>query len=350
MEPALQRAYQTGHFWSPDVIKAGGVVITPASLQQLKPTDPMAVAALRSMSQSESVVYTDAVRTAHGREPDFDGEIGPAMTALVRTARCMVPDYAPPPGTAFAFGDADIQKVAERMQQNATQQATGSGNWPHCHNVGNFHAALVRVHLDGLPDFLAPMLRDVLTRVRNAYAALGLRFDFIDTTGINLTGSGNHLGEIVNIEMSFVPSSSGWIGLAIVGQNEGCQDNIWCRYLSTYRGGSSPAAIAQQWTTLIKHELGHNCGLDHSNGGVMNPSIVNGLAPEWSSDDPSTAKLKAKFGGVAVPTDSPPVPPVPPVPDDLAALSRRLDQMESNWLAQQGVNAYILQRLNERGN
>ena len=347
INPALQRAYQTGHFWSPDALAAGGISITPAKLNGLHPTDAIAVAALRSMSQSESVVYTDAVRTAHGREPDFDGIIGPAMTALVKTARCMVPDYAPPIGTAFAFEDSSIQQIAERMQSDVAQ-ATGSGNWPRCHGVGNFHAALVRVDLNGLPDFLRPMFPEILQRVRVAYAALGLRFDFIDTSGNSLTGTSVPDGN-PNIDFSFVSSSSGWIGLAIVGQNEGCGDKIWCRYLSTYRGGSSPASIAQQWTTLIKHELGHNCGLDHSNGGVMNPSIVSGLPSEWSTSDPSTSKLKKKFGGVAVPTDSPPTPPVPPVPDDLAELSKRLDRMESNWLAQQGINAYILKRLNEIG-
>jgi hypothetical protein len=53
------------------------------------------------------------------------------------------------------------------------------------------------------------------------------------------------------------------------------------------------------------HELGHNAGLDHSRGGVMNPSIVSGLAPSWAGD-PSEPILNRYYGGE--PIEQPPVP------------------------------------------
>lgn len=345
---AVERAYRSGHFWSPDAINAAGGVLTLADLRKVRIDDAVTIAALRSMSQSEAVVYAAAVEQAHGRAPDFDGVVGPAMTALTKTPRCHVPDIAPPPGTQFAFDDPAVHGVAVVMQQDAMKQATGSGNWANCHGVGDYHSAVVRVQTGGVPSFLRPVFSDVLKRVQKAYAGIGLLFRFIDEGRDDIFTRKQWEGP-VNIEFSFVGSSSGWIGLAIVGNGQGCASNIWCRYLATYRGGSSQQSIAQQWTTLIKHELGHNCGLDHSRGGVMNPSIVNGLAPEWSANDPSTSILKRWYGGEPVPMDEPkpepPKPPTPPEPDRIAELETRADKAEAALLAQQGINAWLMDRL-----
>lgn len=301
---AIRTAYEYGHLWN----------VKQKDLHLLKPDDPEVVAAMISMSRMDAMRYTRHVLDKHGRTPDFDGTIGPAMEAMVlEDGRCPVPDIAPPPGVSFLFEDPDIQQIALKMQRDALA-AVGTGNWPGCHNIGNFHCASFAVNESGLPSFLKPLFIQVLTNVRKAYAGVGLLLKFIKDGADMLTGesfSGN-----INSDMSFVSSSSGWIGLAIVGQNEQCSSKIWCKFLNSYRGGSTDAAIVQQWTTLIKHELGHNCGRSHTSGGVMNPSIVNGLPTEWDSSDPSTNWLKGQFGGVAVPIPgdgpSPPVPPVPP--------------------------------------
>lgn len=207
----------------------------------------------------------------------IDGVVGPAMQELFDQPRCQCPDY-----------------------QAGVIAAIGSGSWKACHGIGDFHAASVRIDRTNLPSFLAPVFDEVLSRVQKAYDEIGLRFWFDGRAP-------------VQTEMSFVNSSDGWIGLAIVpGSALSCSASpIWLRLLATYKGGSTPEAIIAQWTSLIKHELGHNCGLSHSSGGVMNPSIVNGLPWSWRGD-PSEPLLKSRFGGVPIPAE--PIPPTPPGP------------------------------------
>ena len=88
------------------------------------------------------------------------------------------------------------------------------------------------------------------------------------------------------------------IGLAIVGRGQSCRTSIWAKFDPGYQ----PANVVREWTSLVKHELGHNMGLSHSQGGVMNPSIIAGLPVSWRGD-PSEPILSRWFGGKPVPTD-----------------------------------------------
>ena len=307
---AIRVAWETGHFWSP--ANPEGQDVKQEDLKLLKPEDPVVVAAMISMTKMDATRFTKHVLDQHGRAPAFDGQLGPATVAMALEAncRCPIPDFAPPAGTSFLFYDPNLQAVVERMQRQASQPAFGQGNWKGCHEIGSYHCATVGVNTSGLPSFLKPLFLQVLKNVQAAYAGVGLLFRFIKDGADMITGE-SFAGNI-NTEMSFVGSSDGWIGLAIVGTGETCGGKIWCKFLNTYRGGSDDASILTQWTTLLKHELGHNCGRSHTNGGVMNPSIVNGLPVEWGSNDPSTGWLKGQFGGVPVPIPGVVVPPVPP--------------------------------------
>ena len=142
-----------------------------------------------------------------------------------------------------------------------------------------------------MPKFLEDKFEEAWSLCVKAYRQIGLQFIRVDAN------------ENANIEFLFVSRSRGWIGLAVVGQNETCSSNIWCKYLSTYQ----PSNIVREWSTLIMHELGHNAGLQHSRGGVMNPSIVAGLKPTWKGD-PSESILNRYYGGE--PIGDVPVPPV----------------------------------------
>ena len=189
-----------------------------------------------------------------------DGDVGPAMRELLSQPRCQCPDYMMGP-----------------------QALQGTGNWKGCQNIGNFHAAIVRF-TNQPPAFLAPHFETVWSRVVQAYEELGLRFIRDDNSARS------------NIDISFVKPDGGWIGLAIVGQNETCATRIWARFDNAYQ----PPNIVSEWTTLIKHELGHNCGLSHSSGGVMNSYIVAGLPISWKND-PSYPLLAKRYGGQPIP-------------------------------------------------
>ncbi len=198
----------------------------------------------------------------HSRPLRDYGQIGPATRELMALPRCGCPDYG-----------KDVQP------------ATGSGSWKSCHGIGDFHAATVYVDESGMPSFLKPLWDEIWGRAAAAFADIGLRVT-------RTTDKAK-----ANIFLSFVRRSNGWIGLAIVGQGQSCGSQIWCRFLSTYK----PKNIVREWTTLIMHELGHNAGLIHSRGrGVMNPSIIHGLAASWKGD-PSLPVLQRKYGGKPIP-------------------------------------------------
>lgn len=310
---AIRCAYEYGHFWNP--ANPDGHNVRQEDLHKLRASDPVVVQALISLSKSDPVKYTRASLDRLGRTPHFDGAIGPAMTDLITDpeGRCPIPDYAPPPGVVFSFDDPALQDVVTTMQSRAVMPALGAGNWQGCHNAGDIHCVSVMINPENLPAWVSPVFKTVLQRVQAAYAGVGLLIRFVDQQKRDVL-TGEEFASNVNIDMSFVTSSSGWIGLAIVGTNQTCGDRIWCRFLATYRGGQSSESVITQWTTLLKHELGHNCGFSHSSGGVMNPSIVNGLAPEWSNDDPTTPKLRRAFSGVAVPIPGSPAPQPPETP------------------------------------
>lgn len=271
---------KTGHLRFPFGVPAAVPAVSdpwyPTSLQ-----DPLVVHAIQSY-QSFLAPALEPLIAKHYPERascsvNVDGKVGPAMEELFNAPRCEYPDH----GIVHASA------------------AIGSGSWKSCHDIGNFHAASVRINRSNLPSFLAPLFDEVLRRVTAAYDEIGLRFWFDGRSP-------------VQTEMSFVTSSDGWIGLAIVPNTAlSCGSSpIWLRLLATYRGGSTDEAIITQWTSLIKHELGHNCGLSHSSGGVMNPSIINGLPVSWKGD-PSEQLLRSRFGGVPIPADVP-TPPLPP--------------------------------------
>lgn len=242
----IQFLYNYGHLKYPFGVEQD----IPSDINKLKMSDKEVREAMRS-HQSMDVNYEYFVQAYHNRSLVADGDAGPATSAVMALPRCGHPDYA--------------------------EAAIGGGNWPGCHNIGNFHAASIKI-MNKPPNFLD--FPEVQQRVQEAYAELGLMLYF--------DGREPH-----NIELSFVNSSSGWIGLAEVVNGMSCSDNpIFCRFLSSYTGGDSTV----QWTTLVKHELGHNCGLNHSRGGVMNPSIINGLPISWK-EDVSYPSLEARFGG-----------------------------------------------------
>lgn len=313
----IRSLYEAGSLWAPG--NPEGHNLTRNDLKLLSVGDPVVQRAMQDYSRLEAVRYAQATLEIHGRLPDFDGVLGPAMrTIMLDTShRCPVPDHAPPPGVTFTFEDPDLEQVVRHMQEHSQpEMAVGTGNWKRCHGVGEFHCSIVKINKSGLPQHVAPHFTKILTRVQSAYAATGLLFRFTDEGGVDWLNGQDLSSRNVNIDFSFVGRSDGWIGLAIVGTNEGCGGRIWCRYLNTFlSNNASVERIISDWVTLIMHELGHNCGRSHTSGGVMNPSLISMLPGIWSPSDPSTGWLNSRHGGRPVPIPGDPNPsPGPPPP------------------------------------
>lgn len=345
---AIRTAWELGHFWNPD--NPEGMNVRQEDLAKLSASDPVVIKALQSLSKINVTSYAESGLDVYGRLPEFDGILGPALKKMLESlsGRCPVPDYAPPEGVSFSFDDPWLQQVVEVMQSNRglPDRMVANGNWPRCHNIGDAHCASVRVDESLMPAHVRRLFPQIITKVQKAYADIGLLFRFIAPDGRDYL-NGEEWNSSINIKMSFVRSSSGWIGLAIVGQGQMCDDQIWCQYLASYQGGTTDADIITQWVTLIMHELGHNCGLSHSSGGVMNPSLITGLPGLWLISDPSTPLLKRKFSGVPVAIPGGPKPPVPPdKPDDLRT---ELNDIHFNLALQRAQVDWCVKQIRKRG-
>lgn len=290
IDPLIERLWRYGAFANPaypDANNLGGPSVKedptkakpPKELAGRTFNDPVVKQALQSYQQSMAIAGDRLAFEHHGRRMIHDGEIGPATRELITIDRCAVPDFAM---------DAE--------------PAQGSGNWKGCHGVGNFHAVKVLVKRQNMPQATAQQWEEIKRRSTRAYAAVGLLVLWTENASDDW-----------NTELTFVTSSSGWIGLAIVGQGRNCspQSRIWLRLLASFM---SRASLADN-TSLTIHELGHNVGLGHSSGGVMNPSIVRNLDNDWLGD-PSESILRRLYGGepVPIPDDGGPKPP-PDGPD-----------------------------------
>lgn len=265
----IRRLYQTGHLEYP----FGNRQTLTKSVTSLKISDPEVVKAIASYQDFEAVNLDQLSLLANGRPAHHDGDVGPATETILTMDRCGHPDYGP-----------DVQS------------AVGTGGWKRCHDVGEFHCAKVYIDESGMPSFLKPVFGQVWDNTVKAYAEIGLLLLRV-----------NNKSE-ADITASFVRSSSGWIGLAIVGPGDCKGRSIWQQYLATY----NPSNTVREWSTLWMHETGHNVGLSHSRGGIMNPSIVQGLRASWIGDT-SEALMKRMYGGVQVPIGPGPGPdPVPP--------------------------------------
>lgn len=210
------------------------------------------------------------------------------------------------------------------------EPAIGSGGWSECIEPDE-HGAIVEVDQSNLPSFLKPVFQAVLSNVQKSYAEIGLLFVFRDKSTKEDLIVGGPVDGRTQTDLTFT-RGSGWIGLALVGPFS-CGRKAWLKLHYGYQ----PRNVAREWTTLIKHELGHNCGLRHSSGGVMNPSIVGGLPVSWRGD-PSHSTLVRWFGGepVDIPGGDEPEPPSPPDDDEFPGVGEPIGDPFDLWNGAKG--------------
>lgn len=266
----IRKLWDLGHFVNP----AHPTGVTEADLPNLKLTDASVKTAIQSYQEFMAPDFDRLSNQHHGRIGIADGEVGPATTDLFSVQRCGYPDYT-------------------------VEAANGSGSWPaNCHpEYPGVHAFRIRVNKAGMPSFLAPQFEAIFGRVQQAYANMGIVF-FRDDDASR-----------PNTLTTFQNLGGSTIGLAIVPNSPRCGDSIWSRFDPGYK----PNDVFNQWARLLAHEWGHNMGMSHSRGGIMNPSIVSGAfsATAWRGD-PSESILRRYFGGVPVEIGGGPTDPTDP--------------------------------------
>ena len=174
--------------------------------------------------------------------------------------------------------------------------ATGSGSWPvGCHSEWpRNHAFAVFFDMAGMPRHWTSAFDAAWELVMQAYANIGIAFF--------RTMERAKANTIVTWQRG-----NGWIGLAIVPRGPRCKDRIWAKYDNRYGSSFSLQRLINQLAFLMAHEFGHNMGMSHTRGGVMNPSLISGTfhADQWRKDDPAFSILKRYFGGEPVAVDAP---------------------------------------------
>jgi hypothetical protein len=183
------------------------------------------------------------------------GELDPATTALFNLPRCSCPD--------------------------TEYELAGSGSWPKGCFGQSGHWFILRANLANKPSWVD--FPTHFPRVTASYKDVGLNIGFQQNPNSNTFHS----------QLSFQRLSGGAIGLAIVPNRPTCNSRIWCKFSPSYR----PSDVNNQWPRLFAHELGHNMGLGHTSGGIMNPYILSGAftSTAWRND-PSERKLRTFFG------------------------------------------------------
>lgn len=301
-EKMIRRLYELGHFRNP----AHPTGVSESDLVNLSLHDQPVRTAIASYQEFMAADFDRLSAKHHGRKGIADGEPGPATADLLSVARCGCPDY----------DDAEM--------------ATGRGSWDAgCHpDWPANHTFTVQMNKSGMPSYLRDTIEPAWALVRKAYADMGIVFIREDDNP-----RANSLTTWTR--------GRGWIGLAIVPNNPGCGDRIWAKFDNRYR----PRDLLNQWARLLAHEYGHNMGMRHSRGGIMNPSITSGpfTATAWRGD-PSQSILERYFGGEPVDLDDQPdEPDDPDTPDEPRPPERywfrgEFDLMDND----ENVGTYIL--------
>lgn len=288
----IAELFRLGHFRNPSMPTGVAGISDLSKLTLASEEVKTAVKSYQSFMRPElERIY--ALRKGHVNVA-IDGDVGPLTAELFTLDRCACPDY----------------QAAEDVEA-----ATGNGSWVHSCDTKRPGVHTIRVFIDKdgiprsnthatvpMPAFLEPVFESkVWPLVVAAYRDIGV--DFV------------RVNEWKDCQIDFgwrIPPGNGssTIGLAIVpGQPQSCSSRIWARFKESYR----PGDVVNQWARLVAHELGHNMRLQHTTGGIMNPSILSGVftTQAWRGD-PSYGILARYFGGLPVEITDPDTPPITP--------------------------------------
>jgi len=307
----IQFLWRHGHFWDPARAEASSVF--QADLPKLTLADKSVKEAVASFQAFDANLMPLSM-AHHRRAPIADGDVGPATRQLADVPRCSMPDHAPPPGARFYYDDPRMQSAVESMQQWAEAQrrageaSSGTGSWPARGCDPQFtttHSIRVVIDTSDCPSVVRNYLDEALAACSAAYADIGLSVRY----GLD--------GGEAEIVKRFEPLSGSVIGWNEFPQPNTCNQQINGRLDTNFR------PEMPLWANLECHETGHGVGLEHTRGGIMNPSILLVWPLTWRGD-PSYATLRRYFGGEPIQPVAPPPPP-PPGPGSRLRLIAEID-------------------------
>lgn len=290
----IKSMWRSGHFWNPAY--PATLNVKESDLPKLRLTDKVVQFAVASFQMGDSNMHTFA-SLHHKRAPMFDGDVGPATMDLIAMPRCPMPDFAPPPGATFDYGDESLNRCVESMQRRA-DKATGSGSWPHgCHGKPDVHEVKISYDLRNLTAKHKEWWPEITRLSHAAVADIGILLTEVP------------VGEKANITVYGRVLSGSVIGMAEFNSGQ-CGDTVFCQLNPNF--APSLASVLK----LLLHENGHNWNLEHKAGNIMNPSITPDSVPNYwikreggqaTYTDNSYPTLRRFFGG------EPTTPPEPPI-------------------------------------
>ena len=290
---------QFGHAWGDENLRdidAGRAAMMDGSEADYR-------ALVRSFQTLDANVEA-LVGRRHRRELSADGDVGPATLEVMAYPRCAMPDFAPPPHASFHYDDPELQAAVESYQQFADEYKGGSGSWPKgCDpQVPNYHSARANVMMGGASAHQKATWAECAKMVEKCLADMGHSIRHV------LEGDPKDCEH----DVRFQSIAGSTIGFAYFPTPNTCNQTVNARL----DNGFNPRATVL--AELYVHEYqGHSIGLQHTRGGIMNPSIGSPQNPPSFKGDPSEATVRRYFGGVAIPkTPTTPTDPTNPIPGD----------------------------------
>ncbi len=273
--------------------RTGWLQVAKSQVDNIADDDPRFIQAVKEYTEFHPDLFHRCCRKHNGVMGTHDGIIGPGSEEMFGSDRCGEPDRP-------VFG-----KPAAATAE-ASARSWKKGCIPGWEDV---HTFVVDVDKSNMPAFLGAkddpnsIMEQAWELMRLSYWNIGL--------AVLRSDIDSRYASHVNSRMTFTNLRGSTIGLAIVGNNPKCGSTIWMKYDRGY----SPSDLVSEWSTLFRHEGGHNVGLSHFRGGTMNSSILRGLDdPDQWRNDPAFGQLEKWFTGVAViggPGGGPDDPPPP---------------------------------------
>lgn len=291
-------AYRYGHAWNPAYPNLQN--LDEGRVAMMNGSEADAKDLIASWQQLDLNVER-LVTAFHGRELHPDGHVGPASEAVMAMRRCAMPDYAPPANARFRYANPELQKAVESCQRYAEAYKGGSGSWPlpGCDpSRRDVHSTRVNIDTSSASTHQKGILKEATGYTEKCEAEFG--------QAVRHVFDGNKEECETDCRFQSIPGSV--IGFCYFPEPGTCAQTVTCRI----DNGFNPSAITL--ANLLTHEYkGHGDGLQHTRGGIMNPSIITINPMTWKGD-PHEATKRRYFGGEPVPPLNPSPQPQPAPP------------------------------------